>query len=202
MGEVLVQFWHSPWVLEFTNMQIYNGSNYDWSKLTQPSSLKAQTSLVILREVEALSQTLNKKVPDSCFVLTLRRQVLATNTQSCFLSSGPIEMSHLNRIWKTGLLVLLHRRQGRKVPSCWWWDDKKLNSQVLWVLAVPLLPIAPEGVLSLLEDNLKLCSDFFFFSPRGSSGDLLKISQEKPKAKYLNFWFKMLFRSLRRKYKG
>lgn len=130
----------------------------------------------------------NEKLPDSCFVLTLCGQVSAIDTQSCFFSSSRIEMSHLNKMWKTGLLVLLQGRQGRKEPSFWMWDDKKCKSQVLWVLAVSLLPIAPEAVLSLLEDNLKLCSDFF---ARGSSGDLLKFSQVKSKAKYLNCWFKM-----------
>lgn len=52
------QFWnqlyHSSLLLEFTNTQIYNGSNYDSSKITHPSSLKAQSILVILWEVEAL----------------------------------------------------------------------------------------------------------------------------------------------------
>lgn len=139
-------------------------------------------------KLKPCSQTqLNEKLPGSCFVLTLRGQLSAIDTQSCFFSSSPIEMSHLNRIWKTGLLVLFQGRQGRKEPSFWWWDNK-CKSQVFWVLAVSLLPIAPEAVLSLLEDSLKLCSDFF---ARGSSGDLLKFSQVKSKAKYLNFWFKI-----------
>lgn len=53
-GRGLTQLQHSSWLPEFTNIQICNGSSYDSSKLTWPSSLKAHSRLAILWAAVAL----------------------------------------------------------------------------------------------------------------------------------------------------